>query len=134
MRIPLPQASLPAWLPGPAALLMPFGSYHKRLTRSPPSAAFVPCGRPFGLRRQDLRLVVSSSDSHFLECFLRDAEAVDSRGDTAVDRHLQKDLLNVVFAQPVLDRSLDVNFDLVRSIERREHGQIEKASSLLIES
>jgi hypothetical protein len=65
---------------------------------------------------------------------LCDAEAVDCRGNTAVDCDLKKNFFDVVLAQAVLYRALHVNLDLVWSIQSRQHCQIEKTAGLLIES
>src|SRR5580700_8731682 len=74
------------------------------------------------------------SDSHFFEYFFRRAEAVDARGNAAVNRDLQEDLFDVFLCQSVRHGGLDVQSKLMRAVERRDHRQIDEASRLALQS
>src|ERR1700704_4061582 len=65
------------------------------------------------------------------EDLARDAERVPPRRHTAIDRDGHEDLADLVARDAVLERAADVHLELVRSIERADHRQVEHAACLL---
>src|SRR5579871_3299237 len=51
--------------------------------------------------------------------FARDAEAVDAAGDAGIDRDLHQDLANLLAADAVGERALDVGPQFVRPVQDR---------------
>src|SRR6185437_644283 len=71
---------------------------------------------------------------HFLEGLAGIAKTVDSGGDAGIDRDLQEDFLDLVLGQPVLQRRLDVQFQLMRAVEHADHRQIDDAAEAAIDA
>jgi hypothetical protein len=64
------------------------------------------------------------------EYFGCDVVRFQGSGDTAVDRDLQQDFANLVLAAAVLQRTAQVDAQLVRPVQRARHGQREQAAHL----
>src|SRR5437868_10441416 len=64
----------------------------------------------------------------FGEGFARQAEAVHGAWYAGVDRHLHQDLANLVLADTVGQRALDMQLQLVRPVQHRDHGDVEHAA------
>src|SRR5215467_10180143 len=60
-----------------------------------------------------------------------DAERVDARGHSAVDRHSEEDLAHLIAGDAVGQRPLDVHLQLVGTVECADHREVEHAAGLL---
>src|SRR5262245_47629151 len=78
--------------------------------------------------------ILCSDITQLLEHFPRDSEAVYGSRNAAVNRDLQKNLFDLVLRHTVCQRPANVGLNLVRTIERRKHGEIQQAASLLIQT
>src|ERR1700722_20805079 len=58
----------------------------------------------------------------------RNAHAVDAGRHAAVDRHLQKHLAYFLAGHAVVERRLDVQFQLMRTIQRADHRDIDETT------
>src|SRR5262245_18250283 len=76
----------------------------------------------------------SSDIAQLLEDFFRQPEAVYGCRDAAIDGNLQKHFFDLVFRNAVRKRAPNVGLDFVRPIQCGEHGQIQKAASLLVQT
>src|ERR1700674_3777864 len=76
----------------------------------------------------------ASFSFHFLERLARVSEGIDSRGNAAIDRDLQQDLLDLVLGQSVLQGALDMQLQFMRPIERAEHCKIDDAAGAPVKS
>src|SRR5262249_49860459 len=93
-----------------------------RLVSTPGSCGWTSTRRSSGSGR---RLIQLRKD------FAGGAECVDSSRHAAVDRHLQEDFANFVARDTVLECSSNVDFELVRPIERADHRLVQHAARLL---
>src|SRR5215831_17285077 len=73
--------------------------------------------------RRSLRL-------RLLEHLARDPEAVDCRRHAAVDGGLEEDLADLVLGDAVRERAAHVRLQLVRSVQRRQHREVQHAPDL----
>src|ERR1043166_3320443 len=64
----------------------------------------------------------------------RPPEALDARRHAAIDRDLQLHFGNFLFGDAVLDRALHVRLELVMTVERGEHGEVEHAARAPVEA
>src|SRR5262245_58647425 len=62
------------------------------------------------------------------ERFARDAHRIDARGHAAVNGDLQEHLADLRAREAVRERTLDVDLELVRPVERADHRQVEQAA------
>src|SRR5215510_4138367 len=76
----------------------------------------------------------SSDIAQLLEDFFRQSEAVHGCRDAAIDANLQKHFFDLVFRDAVCERTPNVRLDFVWPIQCGEHGQIQKAARLLIQT
>src|SRR5262245_22082921 len=76
----------------------------------------------------------SSDIAQLLENFFGQPEAVHSRRDAAIDGNLQEHFFDLIFRNAVCKRAPNVSLDFVRPIQCREHGQIQKAARLLVQT
>src|SRR4051812_31702904 len=67
----------------------------------------------------------SGGSIDLVEGLARIAEGVDSGRNAAIDGNLEQDLLDLLLGQPVLQGALDVQLQLVRSVQGAEHRQID---------
>src|SRR5208283_427289 len=58
----------------------------------------------------------------------RDAHAVDAGRHAAIHGHLQQHLANLLARHPVVERRLDVQLQLMRSIERADHPDVDETA------
>src|ERR1041384_576876 len=61
-------------------------------------------------------------------------ERVDTRGDARVDRHVDEYLADLLLGQPIGERAADVQLQLVRPVEDRDHREIEHRALLLAQA
>src|ERR1043166_9528757 len=80
------------------------------------------------------RTLVSSGNARLLERLARQAEVLDPGRHAAVDRDLQQNLGDLLLGDAVLDRALHVRLELVMTVERREHGEVEHAARAPVEA
>ncbi len=73
-------------------------------------------------------------NAHILESFARQPETVDAGGDAAITRNLKEDLLQFIFGETVLNSAANMQLQLMRAVERRDHSQIENAAATAIEA
>src|SRR3974377_787338 len=64
------------------------------------------------------------------ETLARRSERLDARRNPCVDRRLQQHFLDLLLGAPVPQRAHHMQLELVLTIERREHRDIEKAARL----
>src|SRR5512134_1523026 len=67
-----------------------------------------------------------------VERLARVAEGVDAGRHAAIDRHLKQDFLDLVLGEAVLQRTLDMELQLMRPVQRAEHRQIDDAAGSLV--
>src|SRR4051812_2779420 len=60
----------------------------------------------------------------------RDAKGIDRRRHSGIDRDLQENLANFVLGDAIGERSADMRLQLMRTVEDRDHRQIEHAAGL----
>src|SRR5450631_2472093 len=58
----------------------------------------------------------------------RDAHAVDTGRHAAIHGHLQQHFANLLARHPVIERRLDVQFQLMRSIQRADHRDVDETA------
>src|SRR5437764_13179664 len=90
-----------------------------------PTTAIAAGGRTAGL---------PSGNSGLLEGLASQAEMLDPRRHTAIDRDLQQYLGDFLSGHAVLERTLDVRLELVVSVERGQHREVEHAARAPIEA
>src|SRR5262249_45862724 len=71
------------------------------------------------------------SHAAFLEHVARRLEGVEAGRDAAVDRDLQEDLLDLLLGEAVVQRTVDVQLELGRAVERGQHGEVQHRARLL---
>src|SRR6185437_14202670 len=64
------------------------------------------------------------------EDLARRAEGVDRGGHAGIDPGLQEDLGDLLARDAVVERAPDMQLDLVRPVERGQHGEVEEAARL----
>src|SRR6266849_1095371 len=62
------------------------------------------------------------------EPLARAAERLDRGRNAGVDRELDEHLADLLLADPVAQRAADVELELVRLVQRAEHGEVEQAA------
>src|SRR6185503_1485359 len=92
-----------------------------------------PCRLRFGNARRSTSRERASLLLELAERFSGDAERVDGCGHAGIDRDLQQHLADLRLRRAVADRAFDVDFQLVRAIQRAQHRDVEQAASLLLE-
>src|SRR6201982_2316284 len=65
-----------------------------------------------------------------VEHFFGGAEGIDGRRHAGINAGLEKDLRDFLARDSIIQGAADVQFDFMRAIQRREHGQINEASAL----
>src|SRR5271154_2792649 len=63
----------------------------------------------------------------------RDAHAVDAGGHAAIYRHLQQHLANLLASHPIVERRLDMQLQLMRTIQRADHRDIDETAFAQLE-
>jgi len=71
---------------------------------------------------------------HLLEGLAGDAEAVDRRRHAAINGGLQEHFGDLRLRDAVADRALDVELELVRTVQSRDHGEVEEAAGAAVEA
>src|SRR3954464_14253399 len=71
------------------------------------------------------------SEATVLEHVARGLEGVEAGRDTAIDRDLQEDLLDLLLAEAVGQRAVDVQLELRPAVQRREHREVQHRARLL---
>src|SRR5260370_714792 len=88
----------------------------------------------FPVARRDQRTLAASRVFNLLERLARIAERVHAGRDPAIDSDLKQDLLDLFFCESVLQRTLDVQLQLVGPVECAQHRQIDDAAGTTIEA
>ena len=66
-----------------------------------------------------------SIEPHVLQSFTRKAEAIQPSGHAAINCDLQANLSYFLFGKAVIDGAADMDLEFVRTIERRDHSQVQ---------
>src|SRR5688572_1323843 len=74
-----------------------------------------------------LARLLAGGGVHFRESLARDARRVDARRDAAVHRDLQDDLADLLARETVVQRGLHVQLQLVGTIQRADHRDVDDA-------
>src|SRR6185295_5794671 len=80
------------------------------------------------------RLLSASRRVEFCECFARDAHRVDAGRYAAVDGDLQQDFADLLARDTIRERTLDVDLELMRSVERADHREVDEAAVATLET
>src|ERR1700754_2320042 len=60
-----------------------------------------------------------------------DAEGIHTGGNPAIDRDLEEDFADLVLADAVGQCAFDMHLQLVRAVERAQHGEVQHAAGFL---
>src|SRR6185503_15299416 len=80
------------------------------------------------------RLLSASRRVEFCECFARDAHRVDAGRYAAVDGDLQQDFADLLARDTIRERTLDMDLELMRSVERADHREVDEAAVATLET
>src|SRR5438552_986928 len=71
---------------------------------------------------------------HLFQYFIRRFECVEASWDAAVNRGVDENFLDLIDGNAVVERTANMKFHFRRAVQRREHGEIDQAPRLPVES